>query len=86
MLGFFFNFVCTVLKLEKMKNNKINNDYIANITYNNIRSYTLKYVSFRSLFDKYRRCLTFCFGLMVMFFIHGYPAFIKLHFMKYVHA
>ena len=29
----FLNFVCTVLKLEKMKNNKINNDYIAKCTY-----------------------------------------------------
>ena len=27
--GIFLNFVCTGLKLEKMKNNKINNDYIA---------------------------------------------------------
>ena len=27
--GIFLNFVCTVLKLEKMKNNKTNNDYIA---------------------------------------------------------
>ena len=27
--GTFKNFVCTVLKLEKMKNNKINNDFIA---------------------------------------------------------
>ena len=27
--GNFFTFVCIVLKLEKMKKNKINNDYIA---------------------------------------------------------